>query len=221
MNLYKLRTKIKAAKKNDPDAGFTLLEVIVAALILMAFVAVSAQSILISNIVRIKAQERARANQAIQEDMEILRLLGSNDTSVTYLLNPDADTCAAVSYAGGYAKLLDDAFDERKISYSSTFGAIDNSFASENINFNSVSNASSSLYNNNLNYQLRLRRQIVTDPSDSKNNFKTLRIRYRVETTKKTAEDEATAFAADCNYSNNCVLDEYIEVIPNVALRCP
>jgi type II secretory pathway pseudopilin PulG len=221
MNLYKLKTKIKAAKKNDPDAGFTLLEVIVAALILMAFVAVSAQSILISNIVRIKAQERARANQAVQEDVEILRLLGANDTNVVTLLNPNANTCAATTDTTGYAQLLQTAFEDKKISYSSTFGAMDNSFASENINFPNVSNANTSLYNNNLSYQLRLRRQRVTDASDGKNNFKALRIRYRIETTKKPAEPDSVAFGQDCDYSNNCVLDEYIEVIPNVALRCP
>jgi Tfp pilus assembly protein PilX len=48
MGIYKRQLKIKTAKSINADAGFTLIEVILAALILMAFVAISAQSIVLS-----------------------------------------------------------------------------------------------------------------------------------------------------------------------------
>jgi type II secretory pathway pseudopilin PulG len=205
MGIYKRQLKIKTAKAHDADAGFTLIEVILAAIILMAFVAISAQSIVLSQFIRIKAQERARANQAIQEDVELLRLISADNSSI----NPNAKTCAATTANTGYANSLQTNFTTFKTSYSSTYGAIDNSFTSENVSFSS----------NNFNYRIRLRRQIETSTNDSSINFKALRIRYRVETTKKSAN--SNAFNIECNYSNNCVLDDYIEVIPNVALRCP
>jgi prepilin-type N-terminal cleavage/methylation domain-containing protein len=209
MNLYKPKFKTKVARNNDSDSGFTLIEVVIAALILMAFVAISAQSILLSSYVRVKAQERSKANQAIQEDIEILRLIGSSNPN----LSPNANRCAAENFASGYANDLQTAFFSMKASYASGYDAA--SFASEEFSFAQTSSFSQ----NNFNYKIRLRRRIESDSRDSSINYKALRIRYRAETTKKAADPNA--FNNDCNYSNNCILDDYIEVIPNVALRCP
>jgi type II secretory pathway pseudopilin PulG len=199
MSIYK--KKKKSRHSND---GFTLIEVVIAALILMAFVAISAQSILLANFTRIKAQERARANQAIQEDVETLRLIGANDNNVAVPVQWSVGTCAATTATTGYANSLLTNFITLKSSYITNYNAT--SFASENVSFSG----------NTLSYQLRVRRQVepavANDP-----NFKVLRIRYRVETTKRPA----AALTTDCNYGNNCVLDDYIEVIPNVAFRCP
>lgn len=57
-------------KKLPSEAGFTLLEVLVAMLIATFFVIGSMQALVLSTALRVKAQEKQRANQLIQEDIE-------------------------------------------------------------------------------------------------------------------------------------------------------
>ena len=91
-------TKI-LVKKPQSEAGFTLLEVLVAMLIATFFVIGSMQALVLSTALRVKAQEKQRANQLIQEDVEQIlftaKELGRNDS-----------LCSASAYSGGYAESL-------------------------------------------------------------------------------------------------------------------
>ena len=70
-----LKIKQIYAKKSPSEAGFTLLEVLVAMLIAFFFVLGSMQALVLSTALRVKAQERQRANQLIQEDIEQIRFI--------------------------------------------------------------------------------------------------------------------------------------------------
>lgn len=89
----------KIVKKPQSEAGFTLLEVLVAMLIATFFVVGSMQALVLSTALRVKAQEKQRANQLIQEDVEQIlftaKELGRNDS-----------LCSASAYSGGYAESL-------------------------------------------------------------------------------------------------------------------
>ena len=54
------------------------MEVIVAALMVFFFVAGSMQALALSVAIRVQAQERQRADQLIQEDVEQIRLIAEN-----------------------------------------------------------------------------------------------------------------------------------------------
>jgi type II secretory pathway pseudopilin PulG len=86
-------------KKHSPESGFTLIEVLVAALMVFFFVIGSMQALALSVAIRVKAQERQRSNQLIQEDVEQVRLKAEN-------LDVDQSLCAATDYSGGYAEDL-------------------------------------------------------------------------------------------------------------------
>ncbi len=80
------------------EAGFTTFEVLISLLIALGFVAVSMQSLVYAMAMKVQAQEKQRANELIQEDIERINRLGSNAAL--------AGTCNATTYAGSYAKEL-------------------------------------------------------------------------------------------------------------------
>jgi type II secretory pathway pseudopilin PulG len=86
-------------KKHSPESGFTLIEVLVAALMLFFFVIGSMQALALSVAIRVKAQERQRSNQLIQEDIEQVRLVAEN-------LDVNQSLCAATTYLNSYAQDL-------------------------------------------------------------------------------------------------------------------
>ena len=94
LNIHKLYTK-----KNKSDEGFTLLEVLIAMLIATFFVIGSMQALVLATALRVKAQENQRANQLIQEDIEVIRFLAEE-------FPPNNSLCSATGYTGGYAESL-------------------------------------------------------------------------------------------------------------------
>lgn len=91
-------------KQPQCESGFTLMEVIVAALMVFLFVIGSMQALALSVAIRIKAQERQRADQLIQEDIEQIRLVAEN-------MDVNHSLCSATTYSDGYAKALADDSD--------------------------------------------------------------------------------------------------------------
>ncbi len=94
--LLKLR-KIDSRK----DTGFTTLEILISLVIALLFVAVSMQSLVYAMAMKVQAQEKQRANELIQEDIERINRFGSTLGTI-----PVATTCNPTNYAGGYAKAL-------------------------------------------------------------------------------------------------------------------
>lgn len=85
--------------QHKSEAGFTLIEVIVAALMVFFFVAGAMQALALSVAIRVQAQERQRADQLIQEDVEQIRLVAEN-------MSKNHSLCTANGYSGGYAEAL-------------------------------------------------------------------------------------------------------------------
>lgn len=94
----KIFTKL-LLQQSKSDSGFTLMEVLVASLMVFFFVVGSMQALALSVAIRIKAQERQRADQLIQEDIEAVRLAAEN-------FDRDNSLCRATGYIGGYAQAL-------------------------------------------------------------------------------------------------------------------
>ena len=87
------------AQKSQSEAGFTLLEVLVAMLIAFFFVIGSMQALVLATALRVKAQERQRANQLIQEDIEQIQF-EAEDLAINHSL------CTATAYNNSYAQSL-------------------------------------------------------------------------------------------------------------------
>lgn len=163
--------KFLLKQQSKSDSGFTLMEVIVASIMVFLFVVGSMQALALSVAVRIKAQERQRADQLIQEDIAQVKLVAEN-------LNENSSLCSATTYTGGYAKALAD----------------DSDFPSGTPTKNLIeSNTNSPEYT-------------LTRTIDTTNSTSTiLKIDYEV---KKTGDTRVIA-------------TDYIEVIPNEAVKCP
>ena len=91
-NLISKQTKFS---KNE---GFITLEVIVAILIAMGFLAVAMQSLVYAMAIKIQAQEKQRANQLISEDLETANELANRSNL--------AGACDPANYDNGYGKGL-------------------------------------------------------------------------------------------------------------------
>ena len=89
----------KLIKNSRAESGFTLIEVVVASLIVFLFIVGSMQALVLSAALRVKAQARQRGSQLIQEDMEQIRFAAEN-------LAVDHSRCSATGYSGGYAEAL-------------------------------------------------------------------------------------------------------------------
>jgi len=87
-------------KKSGKQQGFITLEILIALFIALGFVAVSMQTLVYAMGMKVQAQEKQRANQLIQEDIEQVNELGS--TALT-------GACDPANYGGGYAQGLWDS----------------------------------------------------------------------------------------------------------------
>lgn len=89
--------------KKSLNKGFTTLEVLVSIIIALAFVSVAMQSFVFAIAIKVQAQEKQRANQLIQEDLEELSNLA---TLISEDHNNKCDPVAAsgnTAYENGYA----------------------------------------------------------------------------------------------------------------------
>lgn len=94
MYLFKLK------HRKSLNQGFTTLEILISIIIALAFVSVAMQSFVLAMGMKVQAQEKQRANQLIQEDLEQVSTLASN------IAEDHDNMCNPAAYANGYAKDL-------------------------------------------------------------------------------------------------------------------
>ena len=112
-----MKTILNLKYRKSLNKGFTTLEILISIIIALAFVSVALQSFVLAMGMKVQAQEKQRANQLIQEDLERLNNLASN-VSATTGSQTVYEKCNAlpsggtvVAYANGYAKELWDDID--------------------------------------------------------------------------------------------------------------
>lgn len=172
------------AKKRQSDEGFTLLEVLVAMLIATFFVLGSMQALVLATALRVKAQESQRANQLIQEEIEVIHFQAEEFAQNNSL-------CSATSYTGGYAESLWTSLP-------------------------SVSGDKQLLDSGGKTY--RLTRTLDRDSSNNiTSTAKALKINFSV-----SPLDSSGNLEKDSSGNNIVIAEDYIEVIPDVAIEeCP
>lgn len=158
------------------DRGFTTLEILISIIIALAFVSVTMQSFVLAVAMKVQAQEKQRANQLIQEDLERISDLA------TLIAEDHNNKCNPAAYADGYAKELWDDINAVTAPTARLLKAADGTEAGTTLTLSRthVSNSSS------------------TDP------HRTLKINYQVR-----------------DPDGDVIAERYVEVIPDVALRCP
>ncbi len=189
--------KLKKLYKKNPrsETGFSLIEVLVAMLIAFFFVLGSMQALVLATAFRVKAQEKQRANQLIQEDIERINL-AARDLAV------DHSKCGATAYNNGYAQALWNVVEPNPPSSSNlppTKKLITNKKDDDTVE--------------ELGKELGLKRNLL--PSNSP--YKVLKIQFEVR------EWNGSNFIDDGDDSNDSDIfaTDYIEVIPNAAVQCP
>ena len=93
------------------EKGFTTFEVLISIIIALAFVSVAMQSFVLGMAMKVQAQEKQRANQLIQEDLESIANLAANNIPADHdnKCNPVATGSggsAKTAYENGYAQEL-------------------------------------------------------------------------------------------------------------------
>lgn len=166
---------LKFKHQKSLDRGFTTLEILISIMIALAFVSVAMQSFVLAMGMRVQAQEKQRANQLIQEDLERTNNLASN-------IALDDNKCNPLNYGSGYAKELRD--DLAAVSTPSV---------------KLLKKADGTEYGETL----TLDRDFISDTS-SNSPHQILKINYQV-----------------LDSDTNVIAERYVEVIPDVALRCP
>lgn len=194
--LLKLR-KIPPQK----ETGFTTLEILISLLIALLFVAVSMQSLVYAMAMKVQAQEKQRANELIQEDIERINQLGS--TALTA-------TCDATAYSGGYAKALWDAVQTAAPSTATT----------TSLTKNIIKKVKSDGSVDTGGKQIGLRRfEVSSTAGNSTAPHRTLKVGYQVwnwDGTNYKDQNNGTLSAGD-----EPIAETYVETIPDVALQCP
>lgn len=215
-------------KKVTPrkETGFTTLEILISLIIALLFVAVSMQSLVYAMAMKVQAQEKQRANELIQEDIERINRLGSTLAAGAAAIpavpasgatpavaavaaarpfcNPVATTTspARTAYENGYAKALWDAIPTttqtktiiKKINSDGSVGTGGKQLALRRFEISSTTNNSSALH-------------------------RTLKVGYQVWDWNGTTfvdKNNDTDLAGD-----EPIAETYVEIIPDVALRCP
>lgn len=174
--------------KQKLDEGFTTLEVLVSIIIALAFVSVAMQSLVLAMGMKVQAQEKQRANQLIQEDLERVAVLSSNiaedhDNKCNPIdIAAAAGVPATTAYENGYAKGLWDDLNAIAVPTAKLLKKADGTESGNT---------------------LTLARTHVSNTS-SNAPHRILKINYQV-----TDSD------------NDVIAERYVEVIPDVALRCP
>ena len=181
-------------KQKSSEGGFITLEILISIVIALAFVSVAMQTMILAMMIKVQAQEKQRANQLIQEDMEdfqqqIASLTQADLTTFTLIENP-GNVCSPSDNTQGYAQALWNAFENRDKD--------DNEITVNPPNPSYEATRSTQLLGDS-GIQFNLNRNInLVSPT-------TLSIAYQVQE----------------SVSGNVIAERYVEVIPDVALECP
>ena len=195
-----LKSNLKQYLKHREEEGFITLEVLVSMIIGLAFLAASFQSLAYAMAIKVQAQEKQKANELIQEDIERMNQLGSN-TSL-------AGTCNPTTYANGYAQGLWDDLEPNPptaINLPPTKSLL-----------KSIKSDGS---NNERGKTLALNRFQFNDTTTNTAPFRTLKVRYRVWGWDGSDFTDKNGGTIDAN--DDPIAETFVEVIPDVALACP
>lgn len=192
-----MKKLFKFKHRRSINQGFTTLEILISIIIALAFISVAMQSFVLAMGMKVQAQEKQRANQLIQEDLEKVTTLGSNITQDhDNKCNPIATPTSSppkTAYQNGYAYELWEAIDEEPQPTAHLLKTTDGTESGKKIG--------------------SVRQQIndLTDPSPSEDApYRTLKISFQVR--ELDSDDEPTG---------DVIAERYVEVIPDVALQCP
>jgi type II secretory pathway pseudopilin PulG len=203
--LFKLDKKV-----SQKEAGFSTFEILISLIIALLFVAVAMQSLVYAMAMKVQAQEKQRANELIQEDVERLNQLGS-----TLPTPPVPDTCnpgdvPSVAYQNGYARLLWNFLQTEAPSAPTTTSVTKKIIKKVKSNGDTDEGGK----------QIGLQRfEVSSTIGNSTFPHRTLKIKYKVwnyDGTKFTNRIGGTITAV-----NRPIAETYVEVIPDVALQCP
>jgi type II secretory pathway pseudopilin PulG len=182
-------------RTSQKEAGFSTFEILISLIIALLFVALTMQSLVYAMAMKVQAQEKQRANELIQEDVERINQLGS-----TLSTSPVAATCNATTYPNGYGQLLWNSFP---------LGTQTKTIIKKIKSDGSVSTGGK---------QIALRRFHISSTNNS-NPFRTLKVGYQVwhwNGANYTDQNGGTIGTED-----KPIAETYVEVIPDVALQCP
>jgi len=231
-------------KTNRKDEGFITLEVIVALIVGLVFFAVSLQAFGVAVAMKAQSQERQRANELIQEDIERISQWGNtpldpitpiNSSDPVPVCNP-VDTVAAApipartayqnSYAGALWTALtrntpNNSEDLRK-TVSNKVRTTAGTGAGETVG--SIQSGGRTLALERFNVSGGTSNDGVN--GNSNNPHRTLKVGYQVWYWR---EDPANPGTGDYlnragtvrTATDNAIAETYVEVIPDVALSCP
>ncbi|MEM8719771.1 MAG: hypothetical protein AAGE84_10740 [Cyanobacteria bacterium P01_G01_bin.39] len=181
------------------DQGFSILEVLVSILVALAFVSFSLQSFVLGIAMKVQAQEKQRANQLIQEDLEQLSEFASIIAEDhTNKCNPVATAAvppapARTAYQNGYGWELWTDINAVGQPTANLLVASDGATTGKRLGL------------------IRTQINDLSDPSPANDApYRILKINYQVQELD----------SAD-NPIGNVIAERYVEVIPDVALRCP
>lgn len=91
------------------EQGLTLVEVLVASMVMLVFAAVAMQTLVMATAFKVKGQEVAEATTWMQEDVESARYQANKLDAAASGYTPDAGRCAPAAITAGYADKLRDA----------------------------------------------------------------------------------------------------------------
>lgn len=187
------------------ETGFVTLEVLVALLAATGFVILSLQFLVSAMVFKVQAQEKQRANQLIQEDIERLNQLGT--TLSVGVPAGTAPMCNPTVYDNGFAKALWDALP----------AGVQTKNVLENIDQTDGSFDTDGK-------QLALRRFPISGSSGGNNStapHRTLKVGYQVWNWNSTDNTYRNALGAVLTASDEPIAETYVEIIPDAALQCP
>jgi type II secretory pathway pseudopilin PulG len=195
-----MKKLLKFKHRKSSNQGFTTLEIIISIIVALLFISVAMQSFVLAMGMKVQAQEKQRANQLIQEDLERTNILASNIPTKVEGIAPNPEhtfiqRCNAVppgggivAYDNGFAKELWDDLDAVDAPTVKLIKKADGTTVGKTFG---------------------LFRTPVSD-ANSTAPHRTLKINYQVQELDDSGDPIGDVIA-----------ERYVEVIPDVALQCP
>ncbi|NJK42192.1 MAG: prepilin-type N-terminal cleavage/methylation domain-containing protein [Acaryochloridaceae cyanobacterium SU_2_1] len=90
---------LKSHPPSPSESGFTLVEVLVGLVVVVAFVSTTMQALLTATLFRVKGQEISEATNWINQDLEMVKYKAAQLGLVAGTYKPDPTACKSSSYA--------------------------------------------------------------------------------------------------------------------------